>query len=145
MKSDFVKLHNRPSGIGKFHDFDECVENLHNCDADATCNNTIGSWTCTCKQGFNGTGLVCMDVDDCQLGTTILSTREKSFLGLDNCHADSDCINTEGSFDCECRAGYDGNGIVCSDIDECEFSNDCHFGAQCKNLPSNYKCSCKKG
>lgn len=31
-----------------------------------------------------------------------------------NCHADGVCINTDGSFRCECQMGYSGNGVLCS-------------------------------
>ncbi|EDO41609.1 predicted protein [Nematostella vectensis] len=41
-------------------DFDECAENKHNCDAVAgTCANTIGNFTCSCKNGFVGDGVTC--------------------------------------------------------------------------------------
>ena len=34
-------------------------------------------------------------------------------LGLDNCHADANCIELPGSFDCECKPGHGGNGLQC--------------------------------
>ena len=40
-------------------DLDECATNTHSCDANAYCNNTIGSHNCTCYSGYNGTGLLC--------------------------------------------------------------------------------------
>ena len=36
-------------------DTNECLSNP--CSVDADCQNTFGS--CTCKDGFNGTGIVC--------------------------------------------------------------------------------------
>ena len=36
-------------------DIDECVvDTLNNCSSDAFCNNTHGSFNCTCKPGFTG-------------------------------------------------------------------------------------------
>ena len=40
-------------------DIDECATNTHSCDANAYCNNTIGSFNCTCNPGYNGTGTYC--------------------------------------------------------------------------------------
>ena len=41
-----------------------------------------------------------LDIDEC-------------FSYIDNCHNNSDCINTDGSFLCTCGNGYSGNGTVC--------------------------------
>lgn len=38
------------------------------------------------------------DVDECQTG---------SF----SCHAQAECVNTDGSYDCSCLSGYNGNGL----------------------------------
>ena len=38
-------------------DTNECLSNP--CSVDADCQNTFGSFTCTCKNGFNGTGIDC--------------------------------------------------------------------------------------
>ena len=40
-------------------DTDECTTNTHNCHSSATCNNTIGSFNCTCNKGYNGDGISC--------------------------------------------------------------------------------------
>ena len=43
-----------------FTDINECIDNVHNCDANAVCNNTVGSFTCSCKTGYSGNGVMCM-------------------------------------------------------------------------------------
>ena len=40
-----------------YADVNECLSNP--CSVDADCQNTDGSFTCTCKDGFNGTGIIC--------------------------------------------------------------------------------------
>jgi cysteine-rich repeat protein len=43
-------------------DIDECTLNTDNCDANATCTNTPGSFTCACNMGFSGNGVTCAPV-----------------------------------------------------------------------------------
>ena len=40
-----------------FLDIDECLTNP--CDANANCNNTDGSYGCTCHLGYEGNGTYC--------------------------------------------------------------------------------------
>ena len=40
-------------------DINECVRRLHKCSSGAFCNNTKGSYNCTCKHGFTGNGREC--------------------------------------------------------------------------------------
>ena len=40
-----------------FADIDECSGDP--CDSNATCNNTDGSYTCTCNTGYSGSGESC--------------------------------------------------------------------------------------
>ena len=43
-----------------------------------------------------------LDIDECADST------------LNNCHADANCANNDGSFTCTCDAGYTGDGVACS-------------------------------
>ena len=38
-------------------DIDECL--TYPCDSNATCNNTDGSYICTCNTGYTGSGEIC--------------------------------------------------------------------------------------
>jgi len=44
-------------------DVDECVLNTHNCHVNANCTNTLGSFICTCKTGYSGSGVTCNGKD----------------------------------------------------------------------------------
>ena len=36
-----------------------------------------------------------------------------------DCHLHADCHDRDGDFYCECIVGFEGNGQICDDIDEC--------------------------
>ena len=40
-------------------DINECTEETSPCPVNSNCNNTDGSFTCTCLEGFSGDGDVC--------------------------------------------------------------------------------------
>ena len=90
----------------------ECETGVHNCDEHATCTNTVGSFTCACNIGWRGSGVECVDIDECAEAS-------------DNCHrwlplpfGQSKCTNTAGSFECACNQGFLGNGVFCQSMSE---------------------------
>ena len=41
-------------------DINECTEvGMNDCDSNATCTDIVGSFTCTCNQGYTGNGTTC--------------------------------------------------------------------------------------
>ena len=40
-------------------DFDECSASPPVCDVNSNCQNNVGSYTCSCKTGYNGDGKTC--------------------------------------------------------------------------------------
>ncbi|XP_055956124.1 fibrillin-2 [Patella vulgata] len=56
------------------------------------------------------------------------------------------CINTDGSFRCECRPGYtlDASGTRCVDANECRDRSVCGNGT-CTNMLGGFECSCMDG
>ncbi|XP_030071921.1 uncharacterized protein LOC115478588 isoform X2 [Microcaecilia unicolor] len=42
-------------------DVDECSAGLGRCNEKATCSNTLGSYTCSCNQGYKGDGFTCRE------------------------------------------------------------------------------------
>ena len=87
-------------------DINECTENLDDCVQ--ICDNTIGSYECSCENGYTlaADGRSCDDVNECLLNT-------------DQCQ--QGCNNTIGSFVCYCLPGFElaSDGRSCTDIDEC--------------------------
>ena len=43
-------------------DIDECTKGTDNCDGNATCHNTPGSFICTCNTGYSGDGETCLGI-----------------------------------------------------------------------------------
>merc|ERR1719478_508085 len=78
----------------------------HDCDANASCTNTVGSWTCACNTGYSGTGTSCSDVNECTAGTH-------------DCDANADCTNTAGGYSCSCKSGWSGDGKSCTQPTTC--------------------------
>ena len=63
-----------------------------------------------------------------------------------NCHVNSTCTNTNGSFFCSCFGGFSGNGTQCTDLDECTLAiATCSAKASCSNTIGSYVCSCRTG
>ena len=46
-----------------FSDVDECTEGTDNCDMNADCTNTDGSFTCSCKTGYYGDEVACTGME----------------------------------------------------------------------------------
>uniref|UniRef100_A0A8C4R292 Uncharacterized protein n=1 Tax=Eptatretus burgeri TaxID=7764 RepID=A0A8C4R292_EPTBU len=116
-------------------DVDECKGN-NDCHSNATCSNTDGGHNCTCKGGFTGNGLVCVDVDECE-------------KGINDCDPNTTlCVNGIGNYLCECRTGYEINAAgKCEDIDECKLgTSNCRGKNEiCTNTIGLYQCDCENG
>ncbi|XP_037292482.1 fibrillin-2 isoform X4 [Manduca sexta] len=57
------------------------------------------------------------------------------------------CVNTDGSFRCECPAGYalDASRLACADADECAADPRVCGNGTCTNTPGGYECRCNYG
>ena len=106
-------------------DINECELGTDDCDAErGVCNNTDGSYTCSCKPGFSGDGLNCTGMnsysfDRCtRVVFTIFFVHadiDECHEGSDQCDSHADCSNTIGNYECTCTVGYTGNGITCGE------------------------------
>ena len=43
-------------------DIDECKSEIHDCDVNANCINTLGSYNCSCWPGYKGNGIICTSI-----------------------------------------------------------------------------------
>ncbi|XP_068103438.1 uromodulin-like [Hyperolius riggenbachi] len=107
------------------------TEDCSECHPDGTCEEYFGFKECSCNGGYIGDGFACSDIDEC------------NYTWTHTCQ--QICVNTIGSFRCECKAGYIKNSEQqCVDIDECSASglNMCHSQAVCSNHGGTYTCKC---
>jgi len=119
-------------------DIDECKAGTAGCSSNASCANSIGSFTCTCNNGYKGDGTTCTDKDECGAD------------GGNNCGPNTNCTNTTGSFSCACKTGYKGtptSSTGCTDKDECgaDGGNNCGANTNCTNTTGSFTCACKTG
>ena len=115
-------------------DIDECDEGNEKdpCDGNSECENTVGSYICKCKLGFQKseshesfdnqtTNIACVDIDECSENSNKCVRNDENSV----------CINTIGSYICECKNGFqaeinqENGGTNCIDINECKEQNVC--------------------
>lgn len=125
-------------------DVDECGLGLHDCHEHADCNNTHGSYTCKCKQGYIGDGRKsCMRTcfNNCIHGYCLgapqyMCNCDLGWTGADcsincGCHNHSTCKGgvgrcdecqdwTEGKFCESCKPGSHGNATTSQGCRRCD-------------------------
>ena len=105
-------------------DIDECQMALHECAENATCSDTEGSYECTCDPGFTGDGFNCTSMYIYTVRyifisfvwhteTVIVSDVDECSSTEPPCDTHATCIDTTGSYICECVEGFSGNGTIC--------------------------------
>ncbi|NXO22861.1 NID2 protein, partial [Cisticola juncidis] len=121
-------------------DVDECAEGLSQCGPFSVCLNAPGSYRCECRGGYGpaGDGQACVPLapasDPCEDGRHPCAPGDRAR-----------CLSRgDGRATCECLPGYTGDGIHCSDVDECAESP-CHPAAVCYNTPGSFSCRCRPG
>uniref|UniRef100_A0A1X7UBP4 Uncharacterized protein n=1 Tax=Amphimedon queenslandica TaxID=400682 RepID=A0A1X7UBP4_AMPQE len=90
---------------------------------------------CSCNAGWSG-GACSIDIDECTTSNSPL------------CHSLARCINTLGSYRCQCQSGYvfNGDGYTCTDLNECTSGDhNCQADIYCDNIVGDYKCRCAPG
>ncbi|XP_016332605.1 fibrillin-1, partial [Sinocyclocheilus anshuiensis] len=129
------------------------------CQAPKPFNTTKGSCCCSVMpgQGWGDPCEICPSPEEeaykalCPASGKIL-TIDDTTVDVDECTEtpgicrNGHCINTDGTFRCECPFGYrlDFTGINCEDMNECELGNPCGNGT-CTNVEGAFECSCDEG
>ena len=133
-------------------DIDECIEGIENCDHN--CHNTIGAYSCSCRDGYqleadghckgkqfhHGTKAV-LNVC-CDFTVAEDPCAEGKHQCAQNCH-----VGGDGSYTCSCKDGYTlnaENGRGCGDTDECTMGTD-QCSHNCHNIIGSYTCGCEVG
>ena len=54
-------------------------------------------------------------MEDMQLFVSLLipPDADECLMDIDNCHLNTECVNTIGSFECQCLPGFTGDGFNC--------------------------------
>lgn len=156
-------------------DIDECATQTDNCQGVAECNNSVGSFSCSCPSGYQAASpTTCVDINECDTGAKVCGAKEmcvnqvpgatcvcapgytgepgactdvnECAEGTAKCSVNGKCTNTIGNYMCSCKPGYTGDGKTCEDEDECKTGNNqCSVNANCFNLVGSYSCVCKTG
>ncbi|XP_072043967.1 uncharacterized protein [Amphiura filiformis] len=82
-----------------------------------------------CGLRFEVTG--CLLVDEC-------------VEDIDTCDVNAECHDQDDGYQCTCKPGFIGNGLLCEDIDECT-SSPCMNDGTCETDVNSYSCRCATG
>lgn len=143
------------------HRDDACISNPCREGSQCDTNPISGMFNCNCPPGYVGS--TCnIDRDECSIGkekekllTHVTNTSARPHLissmpwsapsssGTNPCEHGGQCVNTDGSFTCNCVRGYAGPRCE-QDVNECA-SSPCQNDGTCLDRIGDYTCICMPG
>nr|XP_022290316.1 uncharacterized protein LOC111101946 isoform X2 [Crassostrea virginica]XP_022290324.1 uncharacterized protein LOC111101946 isoform X2 [Crassostrea virginica] len=115
---------------------EECTGFFYGVDCETPCKCGRGAEAChhvtgcVCEKGWAGETCE-IDVDECKSNP---------------CIGDHEtCLNTPGSYLCECTPGFNKSNAQCTDIDECKLLVSPVCQQKCLNTEGSYRCACNDG
>ena len=57
-------------------DTNECTEGNHDCGVNAECSNTLGSYNCTCEDGYEGNGTNCTGQSEAKVPNNVFTIKK---------------------------------------------------------------------
>nr|XP_018672832.1 cartilage intermediate layer protein-like isoform X1 [Ciona intestinalis] len=138
--------------VPRCDDKNECQQANPPCHQHADCVNEVGSYTCTCRDGFVGNGITCT-VPVCRPVTRpthgTFSTSDPVWrVGTEVTFQCSNGYSLVGSATITCLTGavWSHRIPACHDVDECIDPNiECNEQASCSNTNGGYNCVCNRG
>uniref|UniRef100_A0A914HPZ6 Protein crumbs n=1 Tax=Globodera rostochiensis TaxID=31243 RepID=A0A914HPZ6_GLORO len=130
---------------GEFHcERNQCLRwGQSPCANNATCRPIKDDFVCECPAGFHGRHCA-DDIDECleaNVGRSAEGDAGADFV-RGPCQNGGECVNTPGTFECQCAPGYEGS-ICQNHIGACAKSP-CGERGTCKDMDNNgtYECNC---
>ena len=138
--------------IHSLTDIDECTEGTHNCSQFADCANTIGSYVCSCREGFldEGRGFVCtgrlnVSIENSTLYIFASQSLRYPLITDQLCELFQVCVGLLFvMFPCIHNALYVVVLKNSIDVDECSVDNG-SCSQRCNNTIGSYNCYCENG
>ncbi|XP_017126067.1 fibulin-1 [Drosophila elegans] len=131
-----VKAKDCPLGYHYDSEYDKCKDTLLSDDSECKDDSSkcFTEKSQSCESGFSLKNGSCTDIDECNNNTT------------NNCLSDNhqECINTLGSYLCQCQTGFNLDATLkkCVDINECSINNhNCLPTQRCDNTIGSYICT----
>lgn len=133
---------------------DDCSY-LNNCHRSAQClqDGASNSYVCRCNPGFIGDGYRCRE-EPSVARVPDYARENLGCNGPEGCSPHADCVTMPADSavlrnECRCRAGYIGDGVLCTAISECDpnSENQCQRNAVClySDISRRHECQCSVG